>query len=172
MLRKGAGSEVTKANLKRMAGKQKDTSRGAKLTAKSVNVNYVTQRTAALPPAVKLTYRDAEKSLPEQLKDILSEYSVRLIDLFREWDDDGNGALDKKEVRRAVAALGYEAPRSEVDALFDSIDVDKGGMIEFEEFKKALSKKGVDAAKKAHDAKRQEKAKSDAMALELSLIHI
>ena len=49
MLRKGAGSEITNANLKRMAGKQKDTSRLAKLTAKNVNENYVTQRAAVLP---------------------------------------------------------------------------------------------------------------------------
>ena len=48
MLRKGAGSEITKANLKRV--KQIDRSRGGKLTAKSVNVNYQAARAAALPP--------------------------------------------------------------------------------------------------------------------------
>ena len=58
---------------------------------------------------------------------------MKLIDLFREWDDDGNGALDKKELRAAVAALGYDAPRSSIDALFDSIDEDKSGWIEFHE---------------------------------------
>ena len=34
---------------------------------------------------------------------------MKLIDLFREWDDDGNGALDKHELLQAVAALGYDA---------------------------------------------------------------
>ena len=135
MLRKGAGSEAAKANLKRV--KHAERGRGAKITAKNLNVNYQGAKVAMLPPTVTL---DASSgiSLQEQLVDILSEHGVKLIDLFREWDEDGNGALDKKEVRRAVAALGYEAPRSEVDALFDSIDVDKGGMIEFEEFKKAI----------------------------------
>ena len=135
MLRKGTGSEAAKANLKRVTHAERG--RGAKITAKNLNVNYQGAKVAMLPPTVTL---DASSgiALQEQLVDILSEHGVKLIDLFREWDEDGNGALDKKEVRRAVAALGYEAPRSEVDALFDSIDVDKGGMIEFEEFKKAI----------------------------------
>ena len=72
---------------------------------------------------------------------------MRLIDLFREWDDDGNGALDKKEMRAAVAALGYEAPKFAIDELFDMIDVDKSGWIEFHELKFALSDKGVKEAK-------------------------
>ena len=138
MLRKGVGSEATKRNLKR-APKQRDTSRGAKLTAKNVNQNYAAARSAALPPMAKLEAR-TDKSIPEQLVELLKEHSVKLIDLFREWDDDGNGALDKKEMRRAVAALGYEAPRKDVDAFFDSIDDDGNGWIEFHELKTALTK--------------------------------
>jgi Ca2+-binding EF-hand superfamily protein len=144
MLRKGAGSEATKANLKR-AGTQRDTGRGAKVTAKNVNQNYVTSRTAALPPMVKLV--KGEKSIAEQLRDILAEHSVKLIDLFREWDDDGNGALDKKELRHAIAALGYKAPKKEIDAFFESIDDDENGWIEFAEFKAALTRRPVPTRK-------------------------
>ena len=53
-------------------------------------------------------------------------------------DRDGNGAIDKKELRRAVAALGYDASKKDVDALFESIDDDSNGMIEYEELKAAL----------------------------------
>ena len=113
MLRKGVGSEGTKANLKR-APKRADHSRGAKTTAKETNVNYVVSRAAALPPMVELS-ATSDKSLQEQLHEVLKEHRVKLIDLFREWDDNGDGALDKKELRAAVAALGYEAPRSAVD---------------------------------------------------------
>ena len=101
MLRKGVGAEGTKANVKRMASKQKDTSRTAKLTAKNVNVNYVTQRVAALPPTVKLTARTGV-SVQEQLHDILKEHSVRLIDLFREWDDDGAGWRHEPKASRRL----------------------------------------------------------------------
>ena len=105
MLRKGFGSQVT-ANLKR-AKDVADHGRGAKLTSKNYNENYASAKVAALPPMVKL---DASSgvSIRDQLNTILSEHSVKLIDLFREWDEDGNGAIDKKEFRKAVAALGYD----------------------------------------------------------------
>ena len=136
MLRKGVGSEKTKRNLSR-AGSQKDTGRGAKTTAKNVNVNYVASRSAALPEMVKLSARSG-KSVQEQLRGILNEHGVKLIDLFREWDDDGNGGVDKQEFRKAIAALGYDAPKSQIDGLFDSMDDDKTGFIEFHELKLAL----------------------------------
>ena len=116
MLRKGAGSDAAKNNLKRAAGKRPDRGRGAKLTAKNLNSNYVGVRVAALPDTVKLD-ESSDKSLNEQLHDILAANNAKLIDLFREWDDDGYGALNKKELRQAVAALGYDAPRKAVDAL-------------------------------------------------------
>ena len=94
---------------------------------------------AALPPTVKLKSSIGGKSVVAQLREALDEHSVKLIDMFREWDDDGNGAIDKKELRQAVAALGYEAPKKDVDALFDQIDDNANGWIEFEELKKALT---------------------------------
>ena len=56
-----------------------------------MNVNYVGSRVAALPATVKLEVSD-DVSVQEQLRDVLTANSVKLIDLFREWDDDGNGA--------------------------------------------------------------------------------
>ena len=138
MLRAGLGADATASNLKR-APKQADRSRGAKLTAKGQNTNYVGARVATLPPMVKLSSSIFGKSVQAQLADALSKHSVKLIDLFREWDDDGNGAIDKKEMRQAVAALGYEAPMADIDALFDEIDDNSNGWIEFEELKKALT---------------------------------
>ena len=52
--------------------------------------------------------------MQEQLLNLLHENNAKLIDLFREWDHDGNGALDKKELQRAVSSLGYDAPKKEV----------------------------------------------------------
>jgi len=142
MLRKGVGSEGTKTNLKRMAGKQADRGRGAKVTRKNIDSNYVSARAPALPPAAKLDASSGE-SIQTQLANLLQQHSTKLIDLFREWDDDGNGALDKKEMRRAIAALGYDAPRKEIDCFFESIDDDDNGWIEFEELKTALKARSV-----------------------------
>ena len=146
MLRKGVGSEKVKANLKRMKGKGRDDSRSAKHNVKNYNTNYVGARTATLPDTVKLE-ATSDKSLQEQLKEVMAANNAKLIDLFREWDDDGNGALDKKEMRKAVAALGYDAPRKDIDAIFDSLDTDNSGMIEFHELKAALSEKAAKRAK-------------------------
>ena len=141
MLRKGAGADLAKRNLKR-APSQRDTGRDAKLTAKNVNANYVSARVAALPAAVKLTARSGT-SVQEQLKKVLNEHGAKLIDLFREWDDDGNGAVDKHEFRKAIAALGYDAPKSQIDALFNSMDEDGSGWIEYHELKDALNARHV-----------------------------
>ena len=78
MLRKGAGSEKVKTNLKRGAGQAADRSRGAKLTAKNINVNYQASRVAALPPMAKLEVSD-DKSIQQQLAEILHENNVKLI---------------------------------------------------------------------------------------------
>jgi len=93
----------------------------------------------------------AETALAEQKKDLrtlLNEQGPKLFDLFREWDSDGNGGVDKYEFRKAVTALGYTPPKSQIDALFDSMDVDGSGVIEYDELKNALSDKsefGIDA---------------------------
>ena len=64
---------------------------------------------------------------------------VRVIDLFQEWDEDGDGHVDRKEFRQAMSALGLDAlPRKEVDALFDSFDKDGGGSIDYNELNTAL----------------------------------
>ena len=88
---------------------------------------------------------------------------MRVIDLFRDWDDDGDGMVSqkeftltvtlaraltltpapdtdpnanqvsKKEFRKAMTALGLSAPRKDVDGLFDTFDPDGGGSIDYKE---------------------------------------
>ena len=74
---------------------------------------------------------DESASIQEQLREALGKNLMRVMDLFRDWDDDGNGTIDKKEFRRAIAALGYAAPRAEIDGLFDKFDADRSGEIEY-----------------------------------------
>ena len=61
-----------------------------------------------------------------------------MIDLFREWDADGDGYVTRKEFHRAMPLLGLEVPKAEVDALFDSWDTDGGGAISYDELKKLM----------------------------------
>ena len=39
--------------------------------------------------------------------------AVRVIDLFREWDTDGNGMIDRDEFRKAMPELGFHAPKKD-----------------------------------------------------------
>ena len=42
------------------------------------------------------------QTVQEQLKAVLRANVARVIDLFREWDDDGNGTISKKEFRQGL----------------------------------------------------------------------
>ena len=61
-----------------------------------------------------------------------------LLDLFNEWDVNGDGAISKKEFRKGIEALNIGAPISEVNALFDSYDADRSGTIELSEMMRKM----------------------------------
>ena len=56
------------------------------------------------------------------LRDALTKNWTRVIDLFRDWDEDGNGVIDKKEFKRGMAALGVTTSKTEASELFDTFD--------------------------------------------------
>ena len=41
----------------------------------------------------------------------LAKNAGRVIDLFREWDENGDGMVTRKEFHKAMPLLGLEAPR-------------------------------------------------------------
>jgi len=104
----------------------------------------------ALPSSVVLKV-SSRLSVQQQLQQVLRDNAVRVIDIFREWDEDGDGLVSKKEFRNAVSALGYQAPREDVDAVFSLFDEDGSGMIEYGELKRALDIEDPDH--KVQDAK-------------------
>jgi len=62
----------------------------------------------------------------------------RVIDLFREWDEDGDGTVSKKEFRKAIIHLGLQVPPATADELFDSFDLDGSGSVNFRELNSLL----------------------------------
>ena len=90
--------------------------------------------------ALGLTRLDATGDQPvgEQLRAALMHNFSRVVDLFRDWDDDRNGTVSRKEFRMVLPVLGLSVPRSEADALFSSIDVDGSGTIEYAELHSLL----------------------------------
>ena len=74
------------------------------------------------------------------LRDALARSSSRVIDLFKQWDEDGSGEIEKKEFRRAIKAMGFDffADDGEIDMVFDDFDLDKSGAIDYRELNKQL----------------------------------
>ena len=97
-------------------------------------------------------------SVKEQLALAMAENSVKLIDLFREWDEDGDGNIDKKEFRKGIAGLGYDADKKDMDALFDSIDESGDGEIDYGEIKKALQTLLTNALSSVSDSRKAQLA--------------
>ena len=80
----------------------------------------------------------SDKPIQEQLRDALAKQGVKVINLFREWDEDQDGTVSKKEFRKAMPMLGLDVPKAEIDKLFDSWDPDGSGTIEMKELERAL----------------------------------
>ena len=53
----------------------------------------------------------SDKTVAEQLRDALSKAAVRVVDLFRAWDEDKSGTVDKKEFTKAVRSLGFDVKK-------------------------------------------------------------
>ncbi|MDC0525843.1 EF-hand domain-containing protein [bacterium] len=79
--------------------------------------------------------------LTGQLRDLLVRHRARVMDLFRTWDEDGSGIIDRKEFRLALRGLGVRVPNAAADALFDTFDVDHSGELDYREVNKHLRQK-------------------------------
>lgn len=72
----------------------------------------------------------------------LEQYKgMSTTDLIREWDTNGNGEIEKIELRMVVRnKMKIKADNKKIDALFDSLDQDGGGTLDAKEMGAALDK--------------------------------
>jgi len=101
----------------------------------------------ALSASERLDFAEGS-DIGQQLKTILDVHMVRVIDLFREWDENGDGLVDKTEFVRAMLSLGFGLPKPgevghtkavrEIEALWSSFDRDGSGKIEYNELVREL----------------------------------
>lgn len=77
----------------------------------------------------------------EQLRHALSANLSRVVELFREWDENGDGVIDQNEFRKAVYFVfwGVRVPPEHSNALFQLIDRDRSGTIDYRELNVLLS---------------------------------
>jgi hypothetical protein len=76
--------------------------------------------------------------ISEQLGAALKKSAMRVMELFRSWDADGDGEVTRTEFHRAMVALGLEVPKKEIDKLFSEWDKSGDGSIGFKELQKIL----------------------------------
>ena len=69
------------------------------------------------------------EQVDEQIRDYLSHKGVRVIELFRQWEDDGTGRIEKKEFRRGMKELDPDVRTDGIDpeyarSVFEDLDVE------------------------------------------------
>lgn len=142
--------DLPKLDLHAIAARGYSSSRASSALAKessdhgaSMVIRVMTPQAAPAPAPAPAPEASVQTSLAQALNVAPDEVHLRVIDLFREWDKDGSGTVDKKEFRKALKMLGVTGASSEMDALFESFDTDGGGKLEFSELDKALKRGGT-----------------------------
>lgn len=81
----------------------------------------------------------------------LSRARARVLDLFRDWDADDSASVDRKEFHKGLRKLGFTEEaysNADLDAVFDHLDEDSSGSIDYVELNAKLRPKTV--AQQAH----------------------
>jgi len=76
-----------------------------------------------------------------QLKMALAKNLHRIMDTFREFDEDQSGKIDKREFQLALRKLGIVAHKSAFDNTFDTFDDDRSGTLEYHELNNKLRRR-------------------------------
>ena len=75
----------------------------------------------------------------KKLKDFESE--EELIEAFKIFDKDGNGLIGSEELLNVMLTLGEDSNKEEIEDLINEVDLDRDGLINYEEFLRLISNK-------------------------------
>ena len=89
---------------------------------------------------------DAEKTVSQKLAAALRENSARVLDLFRQLDENDDGVISRSEFIQAFQQEnnlleGVDVSTKHAAQLFDEWDADRSGTIEFDELRTLLKKR-------------------------------
>jgi hypothetical protein len=77
----------------------------------------------------------------DTLKQKVETNQTRVRDLFRSWDKDNSGTIDRNEFRKGMFALGFGASKEQIEQLFDQLDADSSGELDYNELRLAIRNK-------------------------------
>lgn len=90
---------------------------------------------------------DPNNPVSRQLAVALRTGGSRILDMFRQWDKDGDGTVDRAEFINAMPKFGFDLPPKEIGKLFDEWDSDGGGSLSFKELARILKKRPVSGSR-------------------------
>ena len=88
-------------------------------------------------PEPEMTEDEAHVALVK-LKEVIASNMQRVLNLFQAWDTNGDKCVDRKEFAKAIKDLGFEFPKSTIHKLFDYLDDDGRGTLDYQELRTAL----------------------------------
>ena len=74
----------------------------------------------------------------DRLRDHMAEKVNRLVEVFRDIDESGDGKVTKKELSRGLTQLGVSATAAEIDEVFGILDKDGDGSVVYRELARVL----------------------------------
>ncbi|XP_074999535.1 EF-hand domain-containing family member B isoform X2 [Calonectris borealis] len=102
-------------------------------------------------PCEFLHGKDRERAVLTAVRQSLKEANYEnfdmLLEAFRHYDKNGNGMIDKDDLRKSCFQLNLNIDDELLDSLFDYCDLDKDGLINYVEFANFLNWKDKMAAK-------------------------
>jgi len=138
VLRMERDKEGLKATVERLERELKEERAKPKAPPKPLPKPPSTKKGSSTLGKIDLDEGPDAPPIQQQIAAALRQNAGKVMDLFREWDADGDGEVSKKEFRKAMPAIGLDVSVQEVDALFDSWDRDGGGALNFKELSKVL----------------------------------
>lgn len=83
---------------------------------------------------------NSAKPIDVQLGEKFFQRKIKVAELIREWDPNGDGSITKMEFRQDVRKLLDKPDVRDIDALFEKLDADNSGSLETDELQLALRK--------------------------------
>lgn len=90
-------------------------------------------------------HHEAIEAMADAMASSIRGNMIMVEQLFKEWDEDGSGLIDRSEFVRAMRHLGIEGSRVRegCSALFDRLDDDGSGELAYEELEEKLERASV-----------------------------
>ena len=80
------------------------------------------------------SYKKTQLAKPKKRTELTEEQKQEIKEAFDLFDTDGSGAIDAKELKVAMRALGFEPKKEEIKKMIADADKGQGGVIDFSDF--------------------------------------